>query len=537
MATIQDSTLNIVIKAKNQASATLNEFNAQAGKTMGAGRAAALAVQAVGVAAGGLAIKMGVDAVKAAVNFETKMAEVRKTTGFSADETKKFGEEILNMSKTLPVATDSLSDIASVAGQLGITGTQNILDFTKIIAMGNVALPEFGGNAEALALSVSKAKNVFGFTVPESKNLLSAWNELSNTTSANALEISKFTDNLGGTAKLIGITAGETAALGAAIVSLGGDADASGTEAKSAFSELGKNIEKAAKIAGVSTQEMKKRMDEDIIKAVQDINDGIFKITSNTDRNAAAIDIYGMIGSKAMLRLVGHNDILNATLKTQAEAIAKNTSLDQEFAIASETVAKQWVTFNNNVNAMLVNLGNFVLPKINDGLKLMLSYLGATPQSELATSIVSLGDQTQKTIDKIKELKKEGKDTSKLEKIVKENQELSSKITDQSSLQPLSTENLSEAGKKMSNKLDFLNPFSAIGNLLGFAEGGIVPGPSGAAQLAVVHGGETITPPNKQNGTTIIFDLKGATITDSQLINRIKDALRRENELTYQGVK
>lgn len=34
----------------------------------------------------------------------------------------------------------------------------------------------------------------------------------------------------------------------------------------------------------------------------------------------------------------------------------------------------------------------------------------------------------------------------------------------------------------------------AIGSVLGFAEGGTVPGPVGAPMLALVHGGETVRP-------------------------------------------
>ncbi len=40
--------------------------------------------------------------------------------------------------------------------------------------------------------------------------------------------------------------------------------------------------------------------------------------------------------------------------------------------------------------------------------------------------------------------------------------------------------------------------FSALGGLLGFATGGIVPGPIGAPQLALVHGGERIATPEQQ---------------------------------------
>jgi hypothetical protein len=46
-----------------------------------------------------------------------------------------------------------------------------------------------------------------------------------------------------------------------------------------------------------------------------------------------------------------------------------------------------------------------------------------------------------------------------------------------------------------------------LNNLLGFAEGGVVPGPMGAPRLAVVHGGETVIPANKgaRGVSTFIF--------------------------------
>lgn len=42
--------------------------------------------------------------------------------------------------------------------------------------------------------------------------------------------------------------------------------------------------------------------------------------------------------------------------------------------------------------------------------------------------------------------------------------------------------------------------FAGIGKLFGFAEGGIVPGPIGFPQLAVVHGGEQVIPANERGG-------------------------------------
>lgn len=531
---INDSILTIVVKAKNQASQVLNDFNTQAGRSMSAGKSAALAVQGLGLAAGGLAVKMGVDAVKGAVNFETKMSEVRKTTGFSAEETKKFGKELLEMSKTLPISTDALADIAGVAGQLGIVGTHNIKDFTEIIGKATIALPEFSGGAEQIALVVAKAQNVFKLTTKESENLLSAWNELSNTTAANAAEISRFVENVGGSAKTMGITAAQASALGAALVSMGEDGSDAGTRVSSAIVFMQKHLDDAAKTAGVSTAEFKKKLDENALAAVEDVIRGLEKIPSATDRNVVAMDIFGQIGGKVMTKLTGNLDQLNSALTTSEGAWQKNTSLETEFGVAAETTAKQMQTFKNNINVILIELGSIVLPKINEGLKGMIELLNATNVSKITEAANEMDEATKKLVKLRAEMKEAGKDTARVDNMIQENMALQSAITKPPTF--LETIGLGSRQSTMSQITGKPDPVPAANkgkrgyNLLGFAEGGVVPGPKGAPRLVVAHGGETITPPDK-GGVIINFDLRGATMTDKDFINKVKVELNKSLNL------
>ena len=72
-----------------------------------------------------------------------------------------------------------------------------------------------------------------------------------------------------------------------------------------------------------------------------------------------------------------------------------------------------------------------------------------------------------------------------------------------------------------------------VGGVFGFAAGGIVPGPIGQPQLAMVHGGEMIIPPGKEPaGNTFNFDFSGANISDpDKLANDIIGAINRASEL------
>ena len=69
------------------------------------------------------------------------------------------------------------------------------------------------------------------------------------------------------------------------------------------------------------------------------------------------------------------------------------------------------------------------------------------------------------------------------------------------------------------------------GGLKAYGRGGIVPGPVGAPQLAVVHGGETITPPGQTGGLTInnlnvraSWDFTDPTVKRT-IVTSIQDAL------------
>jgi len=75
-----------------------------------------------------------------------------------------------------------------------------------------------------------------------------------------------------------------------------------------------------------------------------------------------------------------------------------------------------------------------------------------------------------------------------------------------------------------------------VGNLLGFDTGGVVPGPIGAPQLAMVHGGETVLPTHKSGtpgiGNAISITIQNPTLLDSGMVQRLSfelsNLLRRD---------
>ena len=68
--------------------------------------------------------------------------------------------------------------------------------------------------------------------------------------------------------------------------------------------------------------------------------------------------------------------------------------------------------------------------------------------------------------------------------------------------------------------------FGGIKNLLGFAQGGVVPGPIGRPTLAVVHGGETVTPSGTTNTVAPNITIN-AVISSDYDVRKLADELKR----------
>jgi len=87
------------------------------------------------------------------------------------------------------------------------------------------------------------------------------------------------------------------------------------------------------------------------------------------------------------------------------------------------------------------------------------------------------------------------------------------------------------------NPLDLIpGPLKSVGKKIpGFATGGVVPGPVGAAQLAVVHGGERVLTPGQQasgGGNTFVYAPTFSTASEveaQRFIGWIQDRLRGQS--------
>lgn len=178
--------------------------------------------------------------VQASMDFESAMSDVAKVvdglkgsgTGELTQEYYNMRDAILDLSAKIPMTAKELTEIAAAAGSAGIA-REEITRFAEDAAKMGVA---FDISADQAGEWMAKWRTSFGMTQDEVISLSDKINYLSNTTAANAEQISTIVTKIGPLGEVAGFASGEIAAMGAALVAVGVNEDVAATGIKKVFS-------------------------------------------------------------------------------------------------------------------------------------------------------------------------------------------------------------------------------------------------------------------------------------------------------------
>jgi len=184
------------------------------------------AFKAAAIGAGAVVAGLAL-ATKTAIDFEESMADVRKVVdGLESPEAfKAMEQEIIGLSRQMPIAAKGFADIYAAAGQAGIA-QEELKDFAVQVAQVAIA---FDMTAEQAGTSMAKLRTSLGLSQQEVTGLADAMNHLSNNMASTASQLVDFTLRAGTSGKQAGLTAEQTAAFGSAMIAAGAEADVAAT--------------------------------------------------------------------------------------------------------------------------------------------------------------------------------------------------------------------------------------------------------------------------------------------------------------------
>lgn len=348
-------------KDVNTLSASVQKVSGKAAKAMATATSAAITA-------------ITVDAAKKAIEFESTMADVAKVVDGLRDQNGAFtksyyemSDALLNMSKSIPMTADALGQIMASAGQAGIA-SEDLTKFTETAAKMGVA---FDTTAEQAGEWMATWRTALNLSQTQVTALGDQLNYLGNTTSENALKLSEVITRVGALGQTAGLSAGEVAALAASMP--GVTAEISATGIKSMMIAMTAGASATSKQAAVLQQlgftasDMANRMQTDAKGAIIDLL-GAIKQLPAAEQTAALSQYFGKESVSSIAPLLKNLGYLQQQFAKVGDAEAYSGSMEAEYAVRADTTANKLQLMQNKLAVLQVQIGNKILPYVNDAL-------------------------------------------------------------------------------------------------------------------------------------------------------------------------
>lgn len=336
------------------------------------------------------------------MDLSDKMGEVRKTTGFTADEVGRLSGELKKFDTRTTL--NGLLDLSVAAGQLGLKTEEDVLGFTEAANKLMVALPEMGKEGATEMLKVALATGEIdkirkqmeqglidgsSATAVAMEKVGSTIDRLRATSAATAPAITDFVKRVGAVGAQSGITIDQVAALGSTVDALGMRVEMSATALSRMIPAIKNNAFALAQAIGVTPETIRNLFDtgrgmEVILMVLQRIKD------SGMDADSIE-NMLGMAGMKDIMKdlnqqgaragivfagLSQNVDELRRQLGIAKTAYEENIAIQQEYDKMNSTTAAKWERLKNQLEETFVGDGaQRFLGGIIDGLRWIVDLL------------------------------------------------------------------------------------------------------------------------------------------------------------------
>lgn len=321
-------------------------------------------------------------AVKAAIDYESAFAGVKKTVDGTPQQFAQLSTSIREMAKEMPSSAVEIAHVAEAAGQLGVP-IGAIKDFSK--TMINLGVSTNLSSEEA-ASSIAKIGNIMQVSGKDlgtwSAHFGSSLVDLGNHFSTTERDIVEMTNRLAAGGKLAGLTTPEILGLATAMSSVGIEAEAGGSAMTQTLTGIGKavsgvgkgakeKLEVIAQTAGMTAEQFSTAWKQKPAEALQAFIKGLQRAHDEGKNMDGILDELGMTGIRQgnMLKsLASASDKMSEAVSRSNTAWKENNALTNEASKRYETTESQLKIFKNKLTDIAIEFGGPLLKALNSGL-------------------------------------------------------------------------------------------------------------------------------------------------------------------------
>lgn len=347
-------------------------------------------------------------AVKAAMDYESAFAGVKKTVDGTPEQFSKLSASIRNMAKEMPASATEIANVAEAAGQLGVP-IGSIEGFTKTMINLGVST---NLSAEEAATSISKIGNIMQVSGDD----LDTWSAkfgaavvgLGNNFATTESDIVQMSNRLAASGKLAGLTMPEILGLATAMSSVGIEAEAGGTAMtqtltgiSNAVSEGGEKLKIYADTAGMTAEQFAEKWKTKPAEALQDFIKGLGKASESGKDANKILEELGLTGVRQsnMLKSLGlAAETMGKAMNVANSEWEKGTALTDEASKRYETMESKLQMLKNELIDIAIEFGGPLLDALRNGLGAVKPWLETL--ADLAKQFSSLSTEQQQNIIK-----------------------------------------------------------------------------------------------------------------------------------------
>ena len=305
--------------------------------------------------------------VRAAVEFDTALVGVAKTTGATADEVETLGREFRALALEIPVSARELAGIGEIAGRLGV-GVGDIRAFTETVAALGVATDL---TSESSAEFLARIQAITQLPSTQIENFGSALVALGNNLATSESEIAAFTIRMAGAANVAGLAQSDILAIAGSFSELGVRAERGGTAVQKvlftmieAINTAGPELQTFAQTAGVTAEEFATLFEKDAAEAFTQFVEGLGRSGDQAFSVLQELGLQDQRLAQAFITLANAGSNLRENIDLSTAAFAANTALVTEAEARYASAASQFKIFLNQVTELAIVVGDVLIPPL-----------------------------------------------------------------------------------------------------------------------------------------------------------------------------
>lgn len=347
-------------------------------------------------------VAMGTYAAQAAINFDTALANVRKTSDLTEQQLQKLGDSALDLSTKQPVTAETILNIEALGAQLGVADDE-LESFAKTVSGLDIAT---NMDFETAGKEMAQFANITQMTHDKFQNYGSTIVDLGNHLATTEKDISNMALRLAGVSSAANFSQAEILGMSGAMSSLGIKAEAGGSAMTRIIQDISKNVangtdkvQEYARVAGISADEFANKWKTKPIEAIELLVEGLKKSSdSGEDMNVTLekLGINNIRNSDTMRRLAGAGDLLRESVERANAAWDQNSALQNEVDQRNESLASRLQVLKNKVDEIAITVGRPLVDAVIDALNACQPLIDGV--ANLADGFANMDEAGQRTV-------------------------------------------------------------------------------------------------------------------------------------------